>query len=365
VSDVPDQEERQEDQSAAALTRRRLLGLSVAAVGAVVAACGGRPSTRAVSSPSATTSARTSPTATATAAPPPDPATVRANEIGVIPVLMHHRLVTKVDSEFDMTPAWFQVELERLRRERYYPVTMLQVARGDLGHVPAGRSPVVLTFDDSSAGQLHYTKSGQIAPDSAVGMLLAFGAAHPDFPAVASFYLNKDPFALGDPHRALADLVAHGFEVGNHTFDHVPLRVAPAKVQQQLGELAAMVTAAVPGVTPRTLALPLGVEPSHPSVVRAGSWHGTSYRNEAVLLVGANPSHSPFHRQWTPDAVPRIRSSSYQAGKGEFLSPWWLDQIKHGAVTRYVSAGNPGHVTVPKAYADRVAPAYHDRLITY
>jgi len=290
---------------------------------------------------------------------------VHANEIGVIPVLMHHRLVAKVDSEYDMTPAYFSAELERLHREGYYPVTTLQVARGDLGHVPAGKAPVVLTFDDSSTGQVHYTSTRQIAPDSAIGMLIDFAKAHDDFPAVASLYINRDPFALGDPHRVISDLVRLGFEVGNHTYDHVPLQLPPAKVQQQLGELAAMVTTAAPGVTPQTMALPLGVEPSHPALVRRGSWHGTAYTNEAVLLVGANPAHSPFHRDWDPGAVPRIRSSSYQGGKGEFLATWWLDQIKHGAVTRYVSAGNPEHVTVPKAYAGHVAPAHRDRVVTY
>jgi peptidoglycan/xylan/chitin deacetylase (PgdA/CDA1 family) len=290
---------------------------------------------------------------------------VHANEIGVIPVLMHHRLVTKVDSEYDMTPAYFGAELERLHREGYYPVTTLQVARGDLGHVPAGRSPVVLTFDDSTTGQLHYTSSGQVAPDSAVGMLLDFAKQHDDFPGVASLYLNKDPFALGDPHRVVSDLVRLGFEVGNHTFDHVPLRLPAAKVQQQLGELAAMVATAAPGYAPQTMALPLGIEPSHPALVRRGSWHGTSYTNEAVLLVGANPAHSPFHRDWNAGAVPRIRSSSYRGGKDEFLATWWLDQIKHGTLTRYVSAGNPGHVTVPKAFGSHVAPAFRDRVVTY
>jgi len=290
---------------------------------------------------------------------------VHANEIGVIPVLMHHRLVPKIDSEFDMTPEWFAAELERLHRERYYPVTMLQVATRDLGHVPAGRSPVVLTFDDSTRGQLHYSAKGEIAPDSAVGMLLDFGKRNPDFPAVASFYLNRDPFALGDPHRVVGDLLAHGFEVGNHTYDHVPLQLSPAKVQQQLGELAAMVSAAAPGAAARTVALPLGVEPSHPALVRRGSWHGTAYQNEAVLLVGANPAHSPYHRDWLPDAVPRIRSASFHGGRGEFEAKWWLDQIKRGTVTRYVSAGNPGKVTVPKAYAAHVAPAYRSQLVTY
>jgi hypothetical protein len=32
---------------------------------------------------------------------------------------------------------------------------------------------------------------------------------------------------------------------------------------------------------------------------------------------------------------------------------------------RYITAGNPGHVTVPKTAAAKVAPAYRDKLITY
>lgn len=344
----------------ARLSRRALLA---AGLGLAAAACGAK-ARRPIALPTRSSNPP-SPSMSATpTSPPPDPAQVKANELGVIPVLMHHRLVDKVDSEYDMTREWFRAELERLLREGYYPVTTLQVARRDLGHVPAGRSPVVLTFDDSSRGQLHYTGT-RIAADSAVGMLLDFAREHPEFPAVASFYLNKDPFAIGDPHRVIADLAGHGMEVGNHTYDHVPLRLPAAKVQEQLGKLAAMVATAVPGLQPRTMALPLGVEPSAPALVRAGRWGHTSYRNEAVLLVGAEPAHSPWHKSWNPSAVPRIRSSSYGGGKGEFLSTWWLDRIKAGAVTRYVSAGNPGHVTFPKKYADRLAPAHRAVAITY
>jgi peptidoglycan/xylan/chitin deacetylase (PgdA/CDA1 family) len=351
------------------LTRRSLLAGGVVAVGAFAAACGGAAVPRVLRSPGSSTtggpSPSPSPSPTAAASTPaPDPASIRANELGVIPVLMHHRLVKTVDSEFDMTPAWFRAELERLHREGYFPVTTLQVARRDLGHVPAGRSPVVLTFDDSSRGQLHYS-GGNVAADSAVGLLRDFAREHDDFPAVASFYLNRDPFALGDPHRVVADLDRLGMEVGNHTYDHVPLDLAAAKVEQQLGELAAMVTAAVPGLAPRTMALPLGVEPTHPALVRSGRWRSTSYVNEAVLLVGAEPAHSPYHRLWNAGAVPRIRSSSYAGGRGEFLSSWWLDRIKAGTVTRYVSAGNPGHVTFPKVYADRLAPRFRQLAVTY
>lgn len=336
----------------------------VAAAGVVATACGATARRRIVGLPSSSPTTSPTPTSSPTA-PPPNPASVHANELGVIPVLMHHRLVTQVESEYDMTPAWFRAELERLHREGYFPVTTLQVARRDLGHVPAGKAPVVLTFDDSSRGQLHYASDGQIASDSAVGMLLDFAREHPDFPAVASFYLNKNPFAIDDPHRVVGDLARLGFEVGNHTYDHIPLRLPARGIERQLGALAAMVSAAVPGLAPRTLALPLGVTPSNPAVAHSGKWQTTSYVNEAVLLVGAEPAHSPWSRRWDASVVPRIRSSSYGGGKGEFLSTWWLDRIARGEIPRYVSAGNPGHVTFPKQHADLLSPRYRSVAVAY
>jgi peptidoglycan/xylan/chitin deacetylase (PgdA/CDA1 family) len=355
------------------LSRRSVLaGLAASAAGMAAAACGGssagHPGARRTASIPPTSSLQPSdpvPQPPPSAGPPPDPASVGANELGVVPVLMHHRLVAAVDSEYDMTPAWWRAELERLHRERYYPVTMLQVARGDLGHVPAGRAPVVLTFDDSSIGQLHYDPHGAIAADSAVGMLVEFSREHPDFPAAASFYLNKDPFGLGQPRRAIGDLHRLGFEIGNHTYDHVPLDLPPQQIEQQLGELATMVEEGLPGLAPRTMALPLGVEPRHPALVRAGRWRGRPYVNEAVLLVGAEPAPSPFSTRWDAGAVPRIRSSSYDRGRGEFLSTWWLDRIARGEIARYVSAGNPGHVTFPKRYAARLAPRHRGIAVAY
>ena len=37
-------------------------------------------------------------------------------------------------------------------------------------------------------------------------------------------------------------------------------------------------------------------------------------------------------------------------------STYWLDALEANPEKRYVSAGNPGSVTVPAALADKVAP---------
>jgi len=348
-------------------SRRELLrGAADLAAGAIATACGA--SSRKASSPSATHTqpATRRPVPPSPTATPPDPAAIKANELGMVPILMHHRVVDHVDSEYDMTPAYFRAELERLEAEGYFPVQTIDLARGDLGHVPAGRHPLVLTFDDSSSGQMGYTATGTIPADSAVGVMLDFAREHPQFPITASFYINKNPFAVADTAKVLADLHRRGFEIGNHTFDHVNLgTVDAAHVQNELARLAQLVSSQVPGLVPTTMALPNGVDP-HPSMLAAGGTaNGTTYRNEAVLLVGANPSRSPFHTKFDPIAVPRIRSSSYDGGTGDYLATYWLDYLAKHPDDRYTAAGNPGKVTFPQSAASSLAPAYAARAVTY
>jgi hypothetical protein len=294
---------------------------------------------------------------------------VKANELGVIPVLMHHRLTDTVTGAYDMTPAFFRAELERLHREHYHPVRALDLARGDL-RVPAGKTPCVLTFDDSSPGQFGYDAAGGISPDSAVGIMAAFQAEHPDFPAVASFYVNKDPFGLTGTaaDRALADLTRRGFEIGNHTWSHANLKkLGAAQVQAEIGRMAAFIAHAVPTSPARTFALPLGVRPSDERLLRSGGAGENAYRNEGVLLVGAGPAPSPFHRDFDPMAIPRIRATSDQGGGGRLLSTYWLDRLAEHPETKYVSAGNPDRhfVTAPRGRAADLAPRWRRRASWY
>ena len=268
------------------VTRRSLFAAGAAGLaGSVLAACSGGSSPRAGGSPSGLLT----PTATPTT-PPPDPASIRANELGLVPVLMHHRVVDNVQSEFDMTPAYYRAELERLYAEGYYPVRTIDLVHGTFDHVPPGKTPVVMTFDDGSPGQFGYTSSGAIKPTSGVGILVDFHREHPDFPAVASVYINQQPFGIADTAKALGDLHGLGFEIGNHTMHHLDLKpLDAAHVQSEFGQLQAMVGQAVPGLRTRTMALPLGVEPRDHALAHTGRYAGQRYINEGVLLVGAEP----------------------------------------------------------------------------
>ncbi|WP_112248897.1 polysaccharide deacetylase family protein [Kribbella monticola] len=268
------------------------------------------------------------------------PVGVHANKLGLIPVLMHHRLVASNPGSYDMTPAFFRAELDRLYRENYHPVRAIDLVSRNLDSVPPGKTPVVLTFDDGTPGQVAFDANGQVAADCALGILRAFHARHPDFPAVATFYVNKNPFGLTGAAaiQALVRLNELGCEVGNHTWNHPNLHtLTRAQAEAEIGSLAAMVSRALPAAPPRTLALPFGAHPRDPGVLARGGAGGTAYRNLGVLLVGAEPSHSPFHPGFDPMAIPRIRCSSRD---GELEFSYWLDRLARRSGLKFIAGSN-------------------------
>ncbi|TDP41914.1 polysaccharide deacetylase family protein [Nocardia ignorata] len=292
------------------------------------------------------------PAAHSTTAAPPNPAEVGANELGLVPVLMYHQISANPAGEYDQTPAEFRDELERLYREGYRPVTAADYVSGRLD-LPAGTHPVVLTFDDSTTSQLAFTDSGAVAPDSAAGILAEFGARYPDFRPVATFYVNNEPFQ-GDP-RALPWLAANGHEIGAHTATHPNLSTLDDNsVQREFAENVRAVTAAAPGATVRTMALPLGIHPDNRALTTAGSWDGTTYTFDAVMLVGSNPAPAPY-AGLDPAGVPRIRSGR---GAVPFDSAHWLDHLAAHPDQRYTADGDPTRVSFPRALAGELNPRF-------
>ena len=344
--------------------------LAVIVVGAVIggafAAMGSRSAEDPqVAAPTEAVSPVTAPTTAPTAAPTVDPASVGANELGQVPILMYHRLLADGGGDYDRTPEEFRAELQRLYDEGYRPVTVRDVARGEID-IPAGTSPVVLTFDDSTTEQFALDDAGEVRADTAIGILLEFAASHEGFEPVASLYVNEQPFAQADGSEVLAALHERGFELGNHSQTHANLgALDPAGVQRELAHGAAVITDAVPEAEVTSLALPLGVWPEPRELAFSGSADGLSYSHEAVLLVGAGPAPSPFAADFDPLALPRIRSAAWDGGEPNYGSSFWLDWFVDNPDQRYVSDGNPGTVAYPADAAVQIAPAHADRAVTY
>ena len=303
-----------------------------------------------------------SPTPSATpSADAADPAAVKANELGLIPVMMYHVVKPDAKGEYDQTPEEFRAELERMHRADFVPITVQQLVAGEID-VPAGKRPVVLTFDDSSASQIQIGEDGKPTPDSAVGILEAFAAENPDFRATASFYVNGSPF--NDP-KAVPWLVENGYEVGLHTVNHINLKQSSdATIQKELTLNSEDIKAAAPDAVVNTISLPFGIGPANKALLRGGSYEGKSYKVDGALLVGSNPAKSPFNADFDPYAIARIRSGP-KSRPVETDSTYWLDLLDKGRWTPFTSDGDPDKISYPSTSSVKIGEKWADKANPY
>jgi peptidoglycan/xylan/chitin deacetylase (PgdA/CDA1 family) len=262
------------------------------------------------------------PTNTPPPTPHPDIPLHTPNTQGSILVLVYHS-ISRPEDRWARTPENFRNDLEYLVTHGYYPVNLIDVAT--VGSVPRGRRPIVLTFDDSTAGHFRYLEDGSIDPDCAMGILLAMHEKYGDdwLLRATFFVLLSDADKPGAPLfrqpdlavRKVRALVDWGFEVGSHTITHPILSdISAEEVEWELAVSKARIEALVPGYTVRSLALPSGVYPSDRSLVREGysELAGSSYRYEAVVTLGARSCPSPLSSDFDPYAIPRIQAIQSQ-----------------------------------------------------
>ncbi len=272
-----------------------------------------------------------------------------ANELGRVIVMEWHDL-TDSDGRWSLSRDSFRRQLEELYRRGYRPVTVAEFIEGTFP-IPAGTTPVILTFDDSFRSHLFFDERGDPHPDSAVGILEDFSRRHPDWRATAAFYIFwPRPFReRGLVEHKLRWLVRNGYELGNHSYNHDDLRImTDQEVRRSLGSLQARVAEVVPGYRMRSFALPFGMWPDRRELAREGEWQGTRYRHEIVLLVGDMPTLPPTHSDFDPMQVMRV-----QAYPPEFRK--WTDWMDADQARRFVSDGHPGVTTYPRSLADQAA----------
>ncbi|HET7463920.1 MAG TPA: polysaccharide deacetylase family protein [Longimicrobium sp.] len=289
-----------------------------------------------------------------------------ANELGRILVLEYHRIGNN-EGEWYRSEAHFRQDLQSLYERGYRPVTMKDVASGNI-NLPAGTSPVVFVFDDSSQGQFYYLPDGSIDPHTMVGMWTAFKQQHPEWsgggvwcvlPGAAypsNFWGqtkgNTTPRAEREAliKKKVDYLLQNGHEICNHTMWHAQLsKYDDAFVQDQIGGGQDSIMHYLPAdykIT--TFALPLGLWPKN----RPLAWHGT-YRNgktysyQVVLEVSGGPQVSPFDRAWDPHSVDRFIAAPGAIERQ--LAHWDQDPAE-----RYVSDGDPNTVSYPAREAAKL-----------
>ncbi|MEJ5170252.1 MAG: polysaccharide deacetylase family protein [Fimbriimonadales bacterium] len=245
--------------------------------------------------------------------------------MGGVLIVEYHR-IAKNEARWDRSVAAFRKDLERLYRMGFLPVTLTQYL-DDRMDLPPGASPVVFTFDDSHPSQLRFLDDGSIDPNCAVGIWQAFAREHPDFPVRATFFVLP-PSPWGQPRQVAAKLKLLqqlGCEVGSHTYSHANLgKLSPSQAEAELVRSSGWIEREF-GRRPEAIALPYGVSPKDPSLLRKAGFR-------CALLVGAGPAPSPDDPKRNLLRLPRV-----QAIDGPYGLTDWLDRIEAGKVKPYVA----------------------------
>lgn len=296
-----------------------------------------------------------SPTATDVATlTPAQLATTKPNELGEIMVLMYHS-IDHSGGDYSTTPDELRHDLQWLYDHDFYVIPIHDYVTNSI-KAPAGKRPVILTFDDGSVTQFRYIvdSSGKktIDPNCAIGILEDFFTKHPDFGRGGLFsILPLAPFAWPDEpgqqqyeKEKVQWILNHGYEIGDHTVDHVNLRtLTNAEIKDELSGAVDMMRKFSPEAQMEIIAVPFGEYPKHgdTTLFKGFDLHGKHYGFLGALMVGANPSPSPVDKDFDPYWIPRIRGSRDQINK-------WFAFVEQNPGIMYVSDGNPDTITVPK-----------------
>lgn len=297
----------------------------------------------------------TNSTSPANPAPKPeiDLEQVRPNELGQVMILEYHD-IGKTEGRWVRSPDNFRRDLQRLYDLDYRPISLRDYVTNNIT-TEAGKTPVIITFDDSTEGQFRILSDANIDADCAFAILKEFNRMHPDLPLEATFYaIYPTPFGQREyVQRKYREIMDAGMDIGNHTYNHASLRNLSA--EDVMKELALAVREAKrlePRAVVDSIALPYGQSPKDKNVLQMGKSGIDSYTNLCALLVGANPAPSPVSEEFNPFRLPRIQA--VDPNFATYGIDQWLTYFKKYPEKQYVSDGDPDIITVPKMMMEPV-----------
>ena len=285
---------------------------------------------------------------------------IGANEMGQVLVLMYHHFDTE-ESEWTRTPENFRNDIALLKDEGYFPINVRDLASGNID-IPAGKSPVLITFDDSSPGQYRILDDGTLDPDCAVGIMQA-AVEEGGWASRATFFCllevsPKERVLWGQPdlkQGKLVDLVDWGYEVGSHTVTH--LNLSDASVAEATKQLAisqdTLEELIGGGYQVTSIAIPYGEYPADVSILTSGKYEDITYGYTAAVSIAARVSASPFSTEFDPLHIPRIRGSANYIIDA-------IENFKDHPELRYISDGDPTTVSAPAELADALGQMAED-----
>lgn len=291
---------------------------------------------------------------------------VGANELGRVPVLVYHR-IGYPEGRWTRTPENFRKDLEELYSRNYILISLTDYLKGNID-IPAGKSPAVITFDDSTPGHFRLLEENgelKVDPQSAVGILMDFAEKHPEFGHAATFYVNATPFG-GETGQAqywkekLKMLKEWGFEIGNHTYHHTNLKNLDAQqIQAEIANLQKHIQEVLPGYKPATFAIVQDGIPDPYELLIKGKSGETEYQHLGVVWWAWSAALSPFHRDFDPYRIQRIQVFQ---DHGESSLTNWLNRIEP---QRYISDGNKDVISIPEGWEESLPDNHEFQVVTY
>jgi len=303
------------------------------------------------------------------------------NELGNVPIMMYHKIINMPSSEtgntggnvdkdgYNRTSEAFRNDLEFYYQEGYRMVRLIDYVNGDI-NTELGKSPLVLTFDDGDESNfkvLGRNEDGslQFDPNCAIGILEEFKSKYPDYNVTATFFLMSGLFGQAEYNEEILNwLVDNGYDIGNHTKNHVNFSTASATTsQEEVGYMYEKLEQIIPGKYVNIIALPYGSPgvKSHNNFkyVLNGSYNGKEYKTISALRVGWMSEVSPFSKNFDKTFLKRIRA--YDNNGKEFDIKASFEALKS---SKYISDGDKDTIVIPNEKKDNLMET-EKKVVTY
>ncbi len=283
---------------------------------------------------------------------------LQVNELGHIMVVMYHGIMD--NPPYHRTKEDFLKDLTYFYEHGYRPIGMADYLSGHID-VEAGMTPIVFTFDDGLSTTFSLENvDGQLSvvPDTAVGLMESFAKQYPEFGAEASFYIhgnNANFKGDGTAKERLDWLLAHGYEIGNHSNTHANFsKLTGIQLLKEVGAVEVYLEGVLPDYKMTYMTYPFGARPDSSLIplLYEGEYEGVQLMYNVAFREGPSGIfYPPTHVKFDAYNAPRVRGS-----EGEVQDLWWfLSYYEEHPDKRYISDGDPDTLVVPSGWAESIS----------
>lgn len=306
----------------------------------------------------------------------------KVDELGEVPIMMYHGVHNKNSSDtnyiggnvdrdgYQRTSEAFRNDLDFYYSNGYRMVRLTDYVDGNI-EVELGKSPIILTFDDGLSNNIKVTGIDEegnliIDPNCAVGILESFKEKYPDYNVTATFFLNAGLFNQKEYNEEILNwLIDRGYDIGNHTANHVDFtKITSLKSEEEVGKMYSILDDIIPGKYVNIIALPFGspysLNHSNMDSIFNSNYKNKNYITKSALRVGWKAEESPYHIDFNPKFLKRIRA--YDNNGADFDIEMNFKLLE---TSRYISDGDVNTIVTIQNKSSIVNDVYNKNLIFY